>query len=109
MCPVCNKATMYTEFSPTALYTQLQYLQHVLDLPKMRERAEEQNEFRNNLSQVCIVISLNNRKVSVLIFVLINCNLAGENRGEVCSAEGAVGGEILEEQRLRHSDALQAV
>ena len=52
VCPVCNKATMYTEFSPTALYTQLQYLQHVLDLPKMRERAEEQNEFRNNLSQV---------------------------------------------------------
>ena len=43
---------MYTEFSPTALYTQLQYLQHVLDLPKMRERAEEQNEFRNNLVQL---------------------------------------------------------
>ena len=100
---------MYTEFSPTALYTQLQYLQHVLDLPKMRERAEEQNEFRNNLSQVCIVISFINCKVSVLIFVLINCDLAGESRGEVCSAEGAVGGEVLEEQRLRHSDALQAV
>ena len=52
VCPVCNKASMYTEFSPTGLYTQLQYLQHVLDLPKMRERAEEQNEFRNNLVQL---------------------------------------------------------
>merc|ERR1711962_1038240 len=49
VCPVCRKATMFTEVSPTALYTQLQYLQHMLDLPKMRDRAEEPNEFRNNL------------------------------------------------------------
>ena len=127
VCPVCNKASMYTEFSPTALYTQLQvgqgffysvdiddstqYLQHVLDLPKMRERAEEQNEFRNNLVQVCIFVS-NLSLVKALASFLeltINCDPAGGCGEEVLGAEGAVGGEVLEEQRLCHRDALQAL
>jgi hypothetical protein len=57
---------MYGEFSATQLYTQLQvsralvccvhlptgplqYLQHVLDIPKMKARAEDSNEFKNNM------------------------------------------------------------
>ena len=34
---------------------------------------------------------------------------AGGSGEEVSGAEGEVGGEVLEEQRLRHRDALQAV
>jgi len=49
VCPTCSKASMYAEYSPTALYTQLQYLLHILDVPRMKARAAEANEFRNNL------------------------------------------------------------
>ena len=41
--------------------------------------------------------------------ITINCAPAGECGEEVHGAEGAVGGEVLEEQRLRHRDALQAL
>ena len=40
-----------------------QYLQHMLDLSKMRERAEEPNEFRNNLHLVGFEYTRNNNRL----------------------------------------------
>ena len=77
----------------------------------MKERAEEQNEFRNNLVQVCIyyIPILSDQSLGFFNELTTNCDPAGGSGEEVSDAEGAVGGEVLEEQRLRHRDALQAL
>ena len=76
----------------------------MLDLPKMRERAEEPNEFRNNLHLVGFEYTCNVTTTDQ--FESDSAEGCGES---VLHAEGALGGEVLEEQRLCHGDVVQAV
>ena len=65
----------------------------------MRDRAEEPNEFRNNLHLVGIDYTYN----KVNQFESDSAEGCGES---VLDAEGALGGEVLEEQRLCHGDVV---
>merc|ERR1719186_1561337 len=55
VCPTCSKATMYSEYSDSQLYTQLMFYLHVVDMEKALAKGGEGEELMYVRNKLCSV------------------------------------------------------